>query len=76
MKFGWYLHMKLAATNLGLTGLCYCLLMNGSLSPCFGNGRTGYTLIWCKWFFGLNFNKVLSFISKYIYIYIYMNMYI
>uniref|UniRef100_A0A7N2L616 Reverse transcriptase zinc-binding domain-containing protein n=1 Tax=Quercus lobata TaxID=97700 RepID=A0A7N2L616_QUELO len=26
-------NMKLAATNLGLSGLCYCLLMYGSLSP-------------------------------------------
>ena len=26
------------ATNLSLTRLCYCLLMNGSLSPCSGSG--------------------------------------
>ena len=31
-------HMKLAAINLDLTGLCYCLLMYGSLSLCFGRG--------------------------------------
>ena len=43
--------------SLFVSRLCYCLLMYGSLS----------TLSPC---FGLNFNKVLSFISK-IYIYIY-----
>ena len=45
--------------SLFVSRLCYCLLMYGSLS----------TLSPC---FGLNFNKVLSFISN---IYIYINIY-
>ena len=48
--------------SLFVSRLCYCLLMYGSLS----------TLSPC---FGLNFNKVLSFISK-IYIYIYKYIFI
>ena len=48
--------------SLFVSRLCYCLLMYGSLS----------TLSPC---FGLNFNKVLSFISN-IYIYIYKYIFI